>query len=427
MDFVHRTFQEYLAAKEAAEEDRIGNLVGRAHLDLWRETIIMAAGHTNTRQREELLCGILERAEEEPRHARTLRLLAAGCQETLPSVSDGLAGRLDEAMTKLLPARRKTDPPALAAVGPSLLRWMPRSLGQLTEKAAEQTVRTVALIGGEESLDLLTGYVGDERQGVVKELIQAWGYFEADAYADKILSRLSLAGCDVPLTHSGQLHAASRLRSLTNIHIDYPVRGLGFLSEFPPLRRLLVTMLREETDLSVLRFHPGLERLLMFGSRSMEIASVLADLQELSWLAFSLPEGMDLNILHLLSKLEVVTLSNLKTGTDLSPLTALPNVWNMHLLGGHKRVPLGFEELAGMTFLKGLWLYGYNADDWLTTLKSAPPSLETLALNDCVLSLDRHIFARFEKLTHLFLSGCHTPDGKRITAMEIPGVCTYLT
>src|SRR5690606_14313956 len=72
MDFVHRTFQEYLAANEAAEEDRIGNLVGRAHLDLWRETIIMAAGHANTRQREELLGGILDRAEEEPRHARTL-------------------------------------------------------------------------------------------------------------------------------------------------------------------------------------------------------------------------------------------------------------------------------------------------------------------------------------------------------------------
>lgn len=48
LDFVHRTFQEYLAAEEAAKEHRIGNLVERAHLDLWRETIIMAAGHANS-------------------------------------------------------------------------------------------------------------------------------------------------------------------------------------------------------------------------------------------------------------------------------------------------------------------------------------------------------------------------------------------
>lgn len=209
---MHRIFQEYLAAEEAAEEDRIGNLVGRAHLDLWRETIIMTAGHANARQREELLDGILDRAEGEPRHARTLRLLAAACQETLPSVSEGLGARLDEAVTALLPARRETDPPALAAVGPTLLRWLPTSLEELTEKAAAQTVRTTALIGGERALDMLEGYVGDERWDVVTELARAWDYFDADAYADRVLCRLSLTGRMVDISHSGQLRVASRLR-----------------------------------------------------------------------------------------------------------------------------------------------------------------------------------------------------------------------
>ncbi|MGH3325063.1 MAG: NACHT domain-containing protein, partial [Streptomyces sp.] len=264
MDFVHRTFQEYLAAAEAAEEDRIGNLVGRAHLDLWRETIIMAAGHANTRQREELLRGILDRAEEEPRHSRTLRLLAAACQETMPSVSEGLADRLDEAIGKLLPARRKADPPALAAVGATLLRWMPRSLGQLTEKAAAQTVRTVAMIGGEESLRLLTAYVGDERDDVVTEFIRAWDYFDADTYANDILSRLPLAQRTVTLTHSGQFQAASRLNSLTHLEIAHPLQGLDFLAEFPPLQHLSVSLMREEVDLSVLRSHPELEQLQLF-------------------------------------------------------------------------------------------------------------------------------------------------------------------
>ncbi|MGW1887652.1 NACHT domain-containing protein [Streptomyces sp. NPDC001970] len=424
MDFVHRTFQEYLAAKEAAEEDRIGNLVGRAHLDLWRETIIMAAGHANTRQREELLGGILDRAQEEPRHARTLRLLAAACQETLPSMSDSLADRLDEAVTKLLPASRKTDPPALAAVGPSLLRWLPRSLGQLTEKAAAQTVRTVALIGGEESLELLVGYVSDKREDVVRELIGAWNYFDADVYADDVLSRLRLAGREVLLTHSGQLHAASRLRSLERVRISHPMRGLGFLAELPPLQHLWVNRLVEGADLSALRNHLGLERLSMFGNGPLRRASVLAELRELSWLALPSSADLDLDILSLLPKLQFLNLSGVMARSDLSPLTTLAGLRNLHLIGTDMRAALGFEELAGMTSFDTLYLYNYDVNAWLTALKSAPPSLTHLHLYNCIVSPDHHAFTQFDTLKVVTLSDCCAPDGTSITALDIPGVHT---
>ncbi|MGW5971013.1 NACHT N-terminal Helical domain 1-containing protein [Streptomyces sp. NPDC055186] len=426
VDFVHRTFQEYLAAEEAAEEDRIGNLVGRAHLDLWRETIIMVAGHANTRQREELLGGILDRAEEEARHARTLRLLAAACQETLPSVSNGLADRLDEAVTKLLPARRQTDPPALAAVGPSLLRWLPRSLGQLTEKAAKQTVRTVALIGGEQSRELLAGYVGDERERVVDELIRAWDYFDADAYADDVLSRLPLAGREVSLNHSGQLHAAIKLRSLTHVRIDQFVRGLEFLAEFPPLKQLWVSTLREGVDLSFLQAHPNLEQLLLFGQGPVRETSCLSDLTELSLLALPIPEGLDLTILHLNPKLEFLSLSHIGAKNNLRPLTTLTGLRDLHLVGIDKVAAPGLEELAGMTGLVNLNFYNYDVNAWLTELKSAPPSLANLDLHDCVVPPDRDVFAQLDKLKWVTLSDCRTPDGRSITTLDIPGVRTHV-
>ncbi|KUN57521.1 ATP-binding protein [Streptomyces canus] len=423
MDFVHRTFQEYLAAEEAAEEDRIGNLVGRAHLDLWRETIIMAAGHANTRQREELLGGILSRADEEPRHARTLRLLAAACQETLPSVKNELAVRLDEAVTKLLPARRKTDPPALAAVGPSLLRWLPRSLEQLSENGARQTVRTVALIGGEESLELLAGYVGDDREGVVNELIHAWDYFDADTYADVVLSRLQLAGHQVVLNHSGQLHAASRLRSLEDVRIDHPVRGLEFLAELPPLRQLWVLTLSEGADLSYLQVHPGLEHLMLWGSGPMRGTSVLSDLPELSWVGLPLSGDLDLNTLRLIPKLKVLNLSRTE-GQDLSPLATLTSLRDLHVVGYDECAPIGLEELAGMTRLESLWLYDHDVNAWLAALKSSPPSLTELYLSRCILPRDHHAFAQFDNLELVSLTECRTPDGAIISALDIPGVQT---
>lgn len=427
LDFVHRTFQEYLAAKEAAEEDRIGNLVGRAHLDIWRETIIMAAGHANTRQREELIDGILDRADEEPRHARTLRLLAAACQETLPSVSDELANRLDGAVIKLLPARRQTDPPALAAVGPSLLRWLPRSLGQLAEKAAVQTVRTVALIGGEEALKLLTGYVGEERPEVIQELVRAWGYFDAETYADNVLSRLPLAGREVQISHSGQLHAASRLRSLTDVHIIQPVRGIEFLEEFPSLRYLWVKELRGEVDLSPLRSHRDIEDLMLFGSSPLRpgAESTLSRLTRLKWLAIPLSGDLDLNVLRLLPQLKFISLFHVAANADLSPLVNLP-IGYLHLGGIDRCAVPGFDELEGMVNLESLYFYGCDVNAWLATLKSVPPSLASITLHDCIVRPDRHAFMRFENLKEFRISGSRTPEGVRITSMDFPGVAVYV-
>ncbi|MGW1726256.1 NACHT domain-containing protein [Streptomyces sp. NPDC002306] len=423
MDFVHRTFQEYLAANEAAEEDRIGNLVGRAHLDLWRETIIMAAGHANTRQREELLGGILDRAMEEPRHARTLRLLAAACQETLPSVTGGIATRLDEAVTMLLPARRRTDPPALAAVGPSLLRWLPRSLSQLTETAAIQTVRTGALIGGEDALELLKGYVEDRRGGVIDALIHAWRYFDANAYTDAILSRLPLAGHDVLLTHSGQLASLGRLRSMTRLRVDHPVGDLGFLSEVSSLEALWITLL-EGGDLSGLQGHSELQELMLFGDGPIKGESVIAGLKELIAVALPLTEGFDLGVLCSIPKLQAISLSHVGAAIDLSPLADLTGLRDVHLVGTGEATALGFQEIAAMSNLKSLSLYWYDVHAWFTESSETLPSVKQLNLYTCVVPTDPLIFKKLEGLTEVTFAGCRAVDGEVITHMAIPGVRT---
>ncbi|WP_354670679.1 hypothetical protein [Streptomyces flavofungini] len=119
--------REQQARSSMSELIRVGVPGLRAHLDLWRETVVMAAGHANRTQQEEILGGVLERAEREPRRSRALRLVAASCQETMPSVPDALAARLDEAVARLVPPRRQSDVASLAAGGgvPLLSRLPP--------------------------------------------------------------------------------------------------------------------------------------------------------------------------------------------------------------------------------------------------------------------------------------------------------------
>ncbi|MEU2272949.1 NACHT domain-containing protein [Streptomyces olindensis] len=387
LDFVHRTFQEYLASAEAAEEDRMGNLVERAHLDLWRETVIMAAGHANARQREELLGGILDRASREPRHARVLRLLAASCQETLPEVSDGLAGRLEEAVTHLLPARRPTDPPALAAVGSSLLRRLPRSLGELTEKAAVQTVRTVALIGGAEALGLLTRYADDARETVIDALIEAWGYFDADAYADGVLAGLPLQGRQVTVTHSGQWRAVGRLPAIDNLWISHPVTDLSVLSGLHPLKRLAFGHLRDEVDLSRLESQSSLTHLSLLGGPLPESFDALDRLPTLETLYLSCRGLTDLRALCLPSALRHLGLFSVDASLDLTCLTHARISW-LGLIMREVSLPRGVEALTGLPRLRSMYLDSVNVAAWLKSGATPPSTVRNLHLSKCVLPDD---------------------------------------
>ncbi|KDN74178.1 ATP-binding protein [Streptomyces olindensis] len=387
LDFVHRTFQEYLASAEAAEEDRMGNLVERAHLDLWRETVIMAAGHANARQREELLGGILDRAEREPRHARVLRLLAASCQETLPEVSDGLAGRLEEAVSRLLPARRQTDPPALAAVGASLLRRLPRSLGELTSKAAVHTVRTVALIGGAEALGLLVRYAEDTREEVIEALIEAWGYFDADVYADRVLTGVPLQGRQVTVTHSGQLRALRRLPTIDRLWISPPVTDVSVLTGMSSLTQLEFGHLQGDIDLSGLTSQTSLRRLTLLGSPSPKSFDGLDTLPVLETLYFSCRSLTDLRAVSLPPALRHLGMLSVDASLDLACLTHDGVSW-LGLIMREVCVPRGIDALNGLPQLQRLYLDHVDVAAWLKSGAVPASTVWSLRLADCVLPED---------------------------------------
>ena len=178
VDFVHRTFQEYLAAKEAVEDQPVDVLVSRAHLDQWWETIVMAVGHATPERRAELLGSVLDRADTEPRHCRRLRLLAAACLDTAQMVDLEVTRRVEAAVEELLPPRGQNETRSLALAGGRTLRLLPSSLDGLSAASAAACVKTAALIGGPEAQRLLARWAPDSRGAVQRALAQVWRYFD---------------------------------------------------------------------------------------------------------------------------------------------------------------------------------------------------------------------------------------------------------
>ncbi|MCU7724853.1 NACHT domain-containing protein [Actinoplanes sp. KI2] len=298
IDFVHRTFQEYLAALEAAEQDMGGMLANHyAHLDTWREIVVMAAGHGHSAMRSELIDGLLSRAEREPQHRRTLVLLAAACLETVPSLEPPeLLARVNRELDTLLPPRSRSEAQRLHAVGEPLLGRLPSDLSGLSTSRAAAVVQAVALINGPRALELLAAYASDSRYEVQRELVNAWSYFDPEEYAQRVLADAPLPAGHVNINHVALLGSVRHLRNLVSASLF--LMGRVSLADLPACPQLESIYLIGGADgsLSELDKFPNLTTLYWNeGITPTGIASLAAlpKLTSLSLLANSAAEALD--------------------------------------------------------------------------------------------------------------------------------------
>ncbi|MBE1585654.1 NACHT domain-containing protein [Nonomuraea angiospora] len=377
IDFAHRTVQEYLAAGQLVEDEDVDAAVERAHLDQWREVVVMAAGHATGRVRRELLAGLLDRADQGGPHSRRLRLLVAGCLETIQEIPVELRDRIEACLAEVIPPRSEVEAGMLAAVGEEILRRLPDDLSRLSPLRAAHTVRTAWLINGPEALDKLAGYAADQRWAVRKELNEGWNYYDADAYARRVLAGVDTATIpDIRL-----LRAVAHLREAKalTVNLEESLTDLGFLRNVPQVK--ILNLHDVDTD-------------------SLEDVEALPALEAL-WVSLDTPRPLDLEVLSKLPRLSDLTIWNagfddlsfldriprlLALGLDLppgdqtdwmGPLSRQTELRELYIYRSHRPIPP--ETFAGMRHLNSLTLGAPGEiGDCLKGLPRA--SMETLQL-----------------------------------------------
>lgn len=167
IDFPHRTFQEFLAAKGAIDEDDLNILVRNAHDDQWREVAILAVGQLSAKPATKMIIDLLVRGDSEPRNKHTLYLTAVSALEVLVSfdkdvsLQEEVASRLEQ----IVPPRTITEAKVLASAGELVtpfLKWKK----EYKVKEAAACARALALVGGDLAHTLLEDYAKDSRIGV---------------------------------------------------------------------------------------------------------------------------------------------------------------------------------------------------------------------------------------------------------------------
>ncbi|MEX2985407.1 NACHT domain-containing protein [Streptomyces sp. C36] len=190
LDFVHRTFQDYLGAQAAVDDWDFNLLVNHAHDDQWEDVLRMAVGHAPPRARAELLRMLLERGQKEEAYRARLHLLAAACLEHATEVDWEVRTRVEQAAAELVPPRDLESAKELATVGPVVLDLLPGPEG-LSDEVAHAVVVAATTVADDQAIPLLARYADHPSLDVRAQLAWAWDRFDTRAYADAVIARLA--------------------------------------------------------------------------------------------------------------------------------------------------------------------------------------------------------------------------------------------
>jgi Leucine-rich repeat (LRR) protein len=437
VDFVHRTFQEYLAAEEAVEQGHIGVLIENAQHDQWREVVVLGTGHATVRQREALLRGLLDRGNREPNQRHRLHLLACACLETSPELPPELIANLRDVLSRLVPPKNMTEARALASAGQLAVGLLG---GFMSERArvVVACVRALALIGGDDALDVIASYGSDGRSTVMEELIHTWSslWFDPNEFGRRVLANSrftdwpdlvvdnvslipSLRYLPRPynLTIRGRLTQSSldEMQGIPSpivlsIVIDDELNDLFPVGTLSDLNDLYIHNCLAVSDLSPFS-NLTLTRLRLTNCRALADIAPLADVRSLSRLVITQAILLkDLSALAACIQLSQLDLSGCGV-VDLTPLAGLIELNELNL-NGCPIVDLG--PLAGLANLKQLSLGGSPVTD-LAPLANLTQLHELNVANSPV--ADLRPVANLHQLRGLGLDKCPITDLAPLTGL----------
>ncbi len=239
VDFVHRTFQDFLGARAAVEEGDFGVLARHATDDQWEDVIRMAVAQARPRERAELLRELLSYGDKHPdaRARKRIHLLAAACLEHAVELAPGVRGEVERRTAQLIPPQSRREARELGAVGPMVLDLLPGPDG-LDDEDARDVAITLTHIRSDTAIPHLARFTRHPALAVRRQLMWGWGRFERRAYAEQVIARLDDGMTHFSIRDDEQVAELERL-GLRPKHLDIretvsPEAASRLLAATPP-------------------------------------------------------------------------------------------------------------------------------------------------------------------------------------------------
>nr|WP_202547176.1 serine protease [Streptomyces sp. SID2119] len=323
--FIHRTFQDYLAAKELVEDDHLNELLRHADEETWQDVILLASGHCGRRELAVLVRGLLDaglRHEADTVERTTVHVLAALCAQHATWLDHPVREAVRESTAALFPPRTGGQVASLARLGPAALAFLPDPRQVPEEDPRQQHVgQLIVTIGGAPAVPHARDWIL-ALPGLSHCFANAWERFPPEGYAAQVLAHCDLASTVLTVSDRKHLRALRHLPNVSalSLRLDLPDAEIGAALEGTRLERLF---LRKTTRLTGLAF-------LSAAANSLSALTICLS-----------PAIRDLTPLAGLHKLGLLLLEAERTRpADLAPLADIPALSRLRLS------QLGVERLS---------------------------------------------------------------------------------
>lgn len=288
IDFVHRTFQDFLAARAAVEEGDFGLLADKADETQWEDVIRMAVAHARPGECAALLRDLVELGDRND--DRRMHLLAMACLEHVSELDEDVRTMVEERASRIIPPRTIEETDALIKVGPIVLELLPGPEELTEEGEAGYVLETVAGIAHDAALPLLARFCGAPWPWVRERVVDAWGSFDAVRYAQEVIAHLPAEDI-VTVRNPRQLAALRELGGRPRLRLRGDLDQAALAATGPPggTDELVVSMNNTLTDLGFLKEWAGLRRLTVSNCPNLRSLDALALLPDLEHLATAVP------------------------------------------------------------------------------------------------------------------------------------------
>ncbi|MHC3472161.1 NACHT domain-containing protein [Streptomyces sp. 7R007] len=279
IQFIHRTFQDFLAAKEFHESGYLPELMEHADNEAWQDVIVLAAGHAARPDAGRLIAGLLDLGDGETQRTRRyeFHVLAARCALNVQSLSPALMSRVKDGIVALMPPRDREEVEDLAGLGDWIVELAPDA-DRLPESVALSTVQLLARVRSTKSRRKLRQCASHPQQSIRGEVARAWDLQPLEEYVREVLD-----GAHLPylvIDKPARLARLHRLGSVAQLVVRGPYAEHQ-LDRHLPTRHLESLVIEDDpalTSLVFLRTRRDLRNLELQDCASVRDLSALADL-----------------------------------------------------------------------------------------------------------------------------------------------------
>nr|WP_162637261.1 NACHT domain-containing protein [Streptomyces griseorubiginosus] len=372
-DFIHRTFQDYLAAKEFKEEKSFGLLASKADSDQWADVIRMAVGHCDPNDRVTLIAEIITKAgKANAEDRRRIYLLLGSCLTYASRLDHQIRAQVLESVRSIMPPHRN-EADQWAMMGEPILPL----LSECTQTGDFETFHPhiAVLAAGNEALPYLRELVHSGRPEIANAALREWPGYDAPLFSSRVISGADLSQCRITVETSAELQEIPSLgrlkvlhcqgdlkqdeldKSLKNLNVGWLVvysdelNDISFLSSAHDLRGLSLFDCRRLEDLSPVKSTNVMGLYVKDVGDSvtcLEVASVArhaSSIEVLGLPVHSLGSLADFPPNPILKKVLLYGISD-HARTDLLR-QAFPNIQYIYMEISNEKVPLDLTVLRG--------------------------------------------------------------------------------